>query len=43
MLTDIELVEISCVQSAVAYPGTTIAARWKRPPARRRRRALAGL
>jgi uncharacterized protein len=44
VLTDIELVEISAVQSAVAYPGTTIAARSRRPVSLRpRRRALVGL
>lgn len=46
-LVDIALVEISCVQSAVAYSGTSIAARSRggaiTSPLVRRRRALAGL
>jgi uncharacterized protein len=47
-LTDIELVEISAVQSLVAYEGTSIAARSRRRPPNdvgraRRRRQLAGL
>lgn len=42
-LTDIELVEISAVQSAVAYPGTSIAARSSNQAPRRRRLALMGL
>ena len=46
-LDDIELVEISAVQAAVAYPGTAIAARSRSLSSeiarRRRRRALMGL
>jgi uncharacterized protein len=46
-LTDVELVEISAVQSAVAYSGTSIAARSRPPPKTsslvRLRRSLAGL
>jgi HK97 family phage prohead protease len=48
-LTDVELIEISCVQSAVAYAGTSIAARHRHGRSTvsrdlaRRRRALAGL
>jgi HK97 family phage prohead protease len=44
-LTDIELVEISAVQSLVAYHGTSIAARSRlvKPPPGRRRRMLEGL